>query len=130
MSDVPLHITGTLTFWPSSNSSKTARYVSAFRRQSHPVPSQLTSLPPQLGQLNEYTSHFDRYRPQATSSGWKEQPGASNDALYNLGSHVIDQALVLFGKPESVTGFSFSLRSGEGLDDSVRPLSRTLMPQR
>ncbi|KAJ9095416.1 hypothetical protein QFC20_006654 [Naganishia adeliensis] len=71
-----------------------------------------------LGQLNEYNSHFDRYRPAATSSRWKEQPGASNDALYNLGSHVIDQALVLFGTPESVTGFSFSLRSGEGLDDS------------
>ncbi|KAJ9125727.1 hypothetical protein QFC24_002511 [Naganishia onofrii] len=71
-----------------------------------------------LGQLNEFNSHFDRYRPQATSSGWKEQPGAHNDALYNLGSHIIDQALVLFGKPESVTGFSFSLRSGEGLDDS------------
>lgn len=55
-----------------------------------------------LGELVSYTSHFDRFRPQV-KDGWKEEkenPGSG--ILYDLGSHLIDQALVLFGLPSEV----------------------------
>lgn len=55
-----------------------------------------------LGQIVEFESHFDRFRP-AVAQGWKEQkdiPG--HGILYDLGSHLIDQALTLFGTPKEV----------------------------
>lgn len=72
-----------------------------------------------LGPINEFTSHFDRYRPNKAVSNWKESSGQANDAIYNLGSHQIDQALLLFGKPEKITCMSYNIRSEPGLDDSV-----------
>lgn len=75
--------------------------------------------PEQLGQLLEFTSHFNRFRPQPVLNTWKEAPGQLNDAIYNLGSHLVDQALVLFGKPEKVGGWCYNLRAPEGLNDSV-----------
>ncbi|MBC7920168.1 MAG: Gfo/Idh/MocA family oxidoreductase [Ferruginibacter sp.] len=60
-----------------------------------------------LGQLVEYESHYDRFRNYIDADNWKEgtKPGspASAGLLYNLGSHLIDQALVLFGMPARVT---------------------------
>ncbi len=55
-----------------------------------------------LGQLSEYEAHFDRYRPEIKQGTWKEEnlPGAG--ILYDLGAHLIDQALVLFGLPDEV----------------------------
>ena len=41
---------------------------------------------------------------------WKEQPGHANDAIYNLGAHLIDQAIVLFGKPKDVLGISWPIQ--------------------
>lgn len=76
----------------------------------------------QLGQLNEFTSHYDRFKPLAALPNpevWKEQPGHANDAIYNLGAHLIDQAIVLFGKPKDVLGISWPIRGVQGLDDSV-----------
>ena len=55
-----------------------------------------------LGELVSFTSHFDRFRNEV-KDGWKEQkenPGSG--ILYDLGSHLIDQALVLFGLPTEV----------------------------
>lgn len=52
-----------------------------------------------LGQLVEYEAHYDRYRPVPDTTTWKELPGAGTGSLYNLGPHMIDQALVLFGMP-------------------------------
>jgi predicted dehydrogenase len=56
-----------------------------------------------LGKLVEFESHFDRYRPAITPSTWKEEEGEYAGVLYNLGSHMVDQALALFGMPEAVT---------------------------
>ena len=56
-----------------------------------------------LGPLAEFEAHYDRYRPQVDNSTWKEGQGAGAGILYNLGSHMIDQVLVLFGNPESLT---------------------------
>ncbi|MFD1079669.1 Gfo/Idh/MocA family protein, partial [Longispora fulva] len=55
-----------------------------------------------LGDIVEYETHFDRFRPQI-KPGWKEQEDiAGSGIVYDLGSHLIDQALTLFGKPEAV----------------------------
>lgn len=65
------------------------------------------------------TSRFDRYRPLPPghkSSSWKETPGQHNEGIYNLGSHVIDQALNLFGVPEKVWCRNYDER-GVGLDE-------------
>lgn len=55
-----------------------------------------------LGPLVEYEAHYDRYRPKVDTTTWKELPGAGTGSLYNLGPHMIDQALVLFGMPREL----------------------------
>ncbi|HEX3073609.1 MAG TPA: Gfo/Idh/MocA family oxidoreductase [Ignavibacteriales bacterium] len=55
-----------------------------------------------LGKLAEYESHFDRFRNFIKEGAWRESGGEGSGILYDLGSHLIDQALVLFGKPKSV----------------------------
>lgn len=55
-----------------------------------------------LGRLVYFESRFDRWRTVApTDRLWKEDP-ASGGVLLDLGTHLVDQALTLFGKPESV----------------------------
>ncbi|HTB97925.1 MAG TPA: Gfo/Idh/MocA family oxidoreductase [Terracidiphilus sp.] len=55
----------------------------------------------QLGQLVHFESTFDRWRPGSSSRAWKEDPGQGG-LLLDLGTHLVDQAIVLFGVPESV----------------------------
>jgi scyllo-inositol 2-dehydrogenase (NADP+) len=50
-----------------------------------------------LGEVKTYKAHYDRFRPVPRDS-WKEEAGV----FYDLGPHLIDQALALFGKPLSV----------------------------
>lgn len=64
-----------------------------------------------LGRLVEFESHFDRYRNFIQSNTWKEEGTDRVGVLYNLGSHMVDQALVLFGMPLSVTAHIRSLRT-------------------
>lgn len=70
-----------------------------------------------LGPLHEATIRFDRYRIQASGKIHKEGnlPGAG--ALYDLGSHLIDQALCLFGKPEYIFADLMRLRPDVASDD-------------
>ncbi|BGP49423.1 hypothetical protein JCM10450v2_005314 [Rhodotorula kratochvilovae] len=58
----------------------------------------------EFGDLSEFESHFDRYKNVLNAKQWKEAdiPGAG--AAYDLGSHLIDQLLDLFGPPARVTG--------------------------
>jgi scyllo-inositol 2-dehydrogenase (NADP+) len=70
-----------------------------------------------LGRLVEFKSHFDRYRPVIQSGTWKERADAGSGLLFNLGSHMIDQALVLFGMPKAVTAHIRTMRSGGEVDD-------------
>jgi scyllo-inositol 2-dehydrogenase (NADP+) len=55
-----------------------------------------------LGRLVEYESHYDRYRNEPRQGAWREDEGPGSGILYDLGSHLIDQALVLFGLPVKV----------------------------
>jgi predicted dehydrogenase len=56
-----------------------------------------------IGRLIEFESHYDRYRTQITADTWKEEGDEYSGVLYNLGSHMVDQVYVLFGKPLAVT---------------------------
>jgi predicted dehydrogenase len=55
-----------------------------------------------LGEVLEYEAHFDRFAPGARRSAWRDEPLPAGGVLYDLGSHLIDQALVLFGLPQTV----------------------------
>jgi len=72
-----------------------------------------------LGTVVEYECRFDRFRPEPKTNAWREradQPGAG--VLFDLGPHVIDQALVLFGEPEAVAASAFREREASQVDDS------------
>jgi predicted dehydrogenase len=69
-----------------------------------------------LGEIVELRSEMSRFRPEVRDR-WRERPGAGSGIWYDLGSHLIDQALVLFGPPESV-GADFGIqRPGGGAVD-------------
>ena len=55
-----------------------------------------------LGTIVDYEAHFDRYRPEPDTSSWKEDEQTQTSNVYNLGPHLIDQVLVLFGMPHTV----------------------------
>jgi len=57
-----------------------------------------------LGRLVFFESRFDRWRPQPpTNRLWKEDPAQGGGVLLDLGTHLADQALALFGKPDTVS---------------------------
>lgn len=56
-----------------------------------------------LGRLVEYESHYDRFRNQRREGAWREEEGEGSGILFDLGSHLIDQAQVLFGLPQLIT---------------------------
>ncbi len=55
-----------------------------------------------LGALVEFESHFDRFRNFIKPNTWKEENLPGTGLLYDIGSHLIDQAVSLFGKPETI----------------------------
>ena len=65
----------------------------------------------QLGDIHTFYSSYNRYRPEVKDR-WREQdlPGAG--ILYDLGAHLIDQALILFGMPDSVMAHLRNQRPG------------------
>jgi scyllo-inositol 2-dehydrogenase (NADP+) len=71
-----------------------------------------------LGQLVEYESHFDRFRNIIREDTWKEEAHGGVGTLFNLGSHLIDQIIVLFGRPLSVFATIFTFRPGGKIDDN------------
>lgn len=56
----------------------------------------------QLGNIKSFNSHFDRFRPTVRAR-WREQASIGGGILFDLGPHLIDQALELFGLPEAIT---------------------------
>ena len=56
-----------------------------------------------LGRLVEYESHYDRFRNHPRPRAWRERDEEGGGILFDLGSHLIDQAKVLFGRPRSIT---------------------------
>lgn len=78
-----------------------------------------------LGRIVEFETHFDRYR-SAKPTTWKGELGLAQggSALYDLGTHLVDQAYVLFGMPRGVFAKLVSQRDGRVLspeDPGVEP---------
>ena len=69
-----------------------------------------------LGRLSTFESHYDRYRPQVQNR-WREQNLPGSGMLYDLGAHLIDQALLLFGMPQTVWADLRAERQGSSVKD-------------
>jgi len=70
-----------------------------------------------LGTLIEAEFHYDRFTEQLSYKVHKETPTPGVGIVYDLGSHLIDQALTLFGMPASVFADIDILRPGSKVDD-------------
>jgi len=70
-----------------------------------------------LGDIVEYEGHFDRYRPELRVNAWREENKAGSGILYDLGSHLIDQALYFFGMPQTITADIRLQRANSQIDD-------------
>ncbi|MCP2315321.1 putative dehydrogenase [Nocardia amikacinitolerans] len=73
-----------------------------------------------LGAVRRFESRFERWRP-VSKGGWREVGSAADGAglLFDLGSHLVDQALTLFGPVHSVYGELDRRRPGIQTDDDV-----------
>jgi len=69
-----------------------------------------------VGKVVLFESRFDRFRPEVRGR-WRETPGPGSGLLYDLGPHLVDQALVLFGIPDSVQATVAKQREGARTDD-------------
>jgi scyllo-inositol 2-dehydrogenase (NADP+) len=87
------------------------RYVTDFKTIQQLLQQQL------LGTLAEIEIHYNRYRPEAKPNAWREEPLPGSGILYDLGSHLIDQSLVLFGVPATINAFITMQRSHAKADD-------------
>ena len=69
-----------------------------------------------MGEIYSYEAHYDRFRLEVTNR-WREQNTEGSGMLYDLGAHLIDQALHLFGLPETVFGDVMAQRKDSVTDD-------------
>ena len=72
-----------------------------------------------LGAVAEYEARFDRFRLEAKPNAWREKadfPAAG--VLWDLGPHLIDGALVLFGEPETICASALRQRQTSQVDDA------------
>lgn len=70
----------------------------------------------QLGRVVQVVSHFDRYRP-VVPTRWREQNLPGSGLWFDLGPHLVDQALALFGQPDAVWLDCANLRDGAQVND-------------
>jgi len=80
-----------------------------------------------LGDVRYFESHFDRFRPQEQQR-WREQQGPGSGIWYDLGPHLIDQALQLFGSPVAINVDTAELRAGSVTTDYFH--ATLIYPQR
>ncbi|EKS6727510.1 oxidoreductase [Enterobacter mori] len=69
-----------------------------------------------LGKVKLFESHIDRFRPEVRVR-WREQNVPGSGLWFDLGPHLIDQTLQLFGLPQSVQGNIATLRDGAEIND-------------
>jgi predicted dehydrogenase len=71
-----------------------------------------------LGRIVLFESHFDRYRLELRPDAWRERPEPGSGIFFDLGVHLLDQALLLFGTPEAITADIRIERQGSQVDDA------------
>ena len=72
----------------------------------------------ELGRIVRFEAHYDRFRPNPKPPAWREIPGSGSGILADLGPHLLDYALALFGTPERVTADVRIERDGFVTDDA------------
>ncbi len=70
-----------------------------------------------LGPLIEAHFRFDRYKMALNAKAFKEEPGPAVGLAYDLGPHLVDQAISLFGRPQAADKVQGSFRPGSRVDD-------------
>ena len=70
-----------------------------------------------LGEVHEFSAMYDRFRPGAIAGAWRETPLPGSGILYDLGPHLIDQVLILFGNPIAITADVRKQREHAQADD-------------
>ena len=71
-----------------------------------------------VGRLVTYESHFDRFRPLPRENTWKEGANPSHGLLFDLGPHLVDQVLALFGAPQGITASVRKDRDQTDIEDA------------
>jgi scyllo-inositol 2-dehydrogenase (NADP+) len=71
-----------------------------------------------LGRLVTFESHFDRYRPIQREGTWKEAGDPANGLLFDLGPHLVDQVIGLFGMPQTITASVRTDRDRTDIEDA------------
>ena len=71
---------------------------------------------PRLGEIMLFEANWDRFRPEI-KRGWRELPEPGGGLFNDLGPHLIDQALQLFGKPDAIDADIFAQRRDAMVDD-------------
>jgi predicted dehydrogenase len=72
----------------------------------------------ELGRVVSYESHFDRFRPEQKPNAWREEPLPGSGVWFDIGPHLFDQALLLFGIPEAIEADIRIERDGGRIDDA------------
>ena len=96
------------------------RYVMAYQNRRWDSDFQLVRnviASKKLGQLVEMHIRFDRYKPVIEAKAFKEEPIPGSGLVYNLGPHVLDQAISLFGRPMKCLKSTGAHRTGTKVDD-------------
>ena len=75
----------------------------------------------QLGKVAYFRARWDRFRPHIADR-WRERAEPGSGMLFDLGSHLIDQVLYLFGRPDWVQADVFGQREGSVTDDGFEIL--------
>jgi scyllo-inositol 2-dehydrogenase (NADP+) len=71
-----------------------------------------------IGRLVTFESHFDRFRPIPRENTWKEAENPANGMLFDLGPHLVDQVLALFGAPAAITASVRADRDETAIEDA------------
>ncbi len=115
---------------PVAVTSKEARELAAFARDKNRVLAvfqnrrwdsdfltlQRLIAEDRLGAINSYEARWDRFRPNIADR-WRERAEPGAGVLFDLGSHLIDQALQLFGMPDWLQADVFAQRPNSAADD-------------
>ena len=71
-----------------------------------------------IGEPREFFAHYDRYRPDPRTYGlWREEALPGSGIFYDLGPHLIDQSLVMFGKPDAILADIRCMKPYSKVDD-------------